>query len=252
MCTRTAERSKLRGNLAPRDIVNLAEELVSYHDHYADLYKRREHHHWATFYLQGQLSEIERKTVEPMVLASKGRDVNAIRAVQQFLGEGAWDDGAILTRREALVAQDIGEANGVLICDGSGFPKKGAYSVGVARQYCGALGKIAICQQGVFVAYVSGVGHTFIDRRLYLPKDWFSDAYAAKRQRCGMPKEVKFQSEPALALEMVQGVVERGQLPCQWVVADAHYGMHPGFIDGAHALEKWYVVEVPKDTTLWP
>lgn len=134
---------KPSGNLAPRDILKLAEALVAYHNQYADLYQRREQRQWAEFYLQGQLSDTERKTVEPMVLASKGRAANAIRAVQQFLGEGTWDDGAILARREQLVAQDIGEPAGVLICDGSGFPKKGEHSVGVAPQYCGAVGKIA-------------------------------------------------------------------------------------------------------------
>ena len=78
------------------------------------------------------------------------------------------------------MAQDIGKADGVLICDGSGFPKKGEHSVGVQRQYCGALGKIANCQQGVFVAYASSDGYTFVDRRLYLPEVWFSDEYAEK------------------------------------------------------------------------
>jgi SRSO17 transposase len=74
--------------------------------------------------LKGQLSDLGRKTFEPMVLASKGRDINAIRAMRQFLGEGTWDDQAILKRREKLVAQDLGETDGVLICDGGGFPKK--------------------------------------------------------------------------------------------------------------------------------
>jgi SRSO17 transposase len=243
---------KPTGNLAPRDAEKLAEELVAYHDQYADLYKRREQREGAEFYLQGQLSDLERKTVEPMVLAIKGDDANAIRAMQQFLGEGTWEDKAILERREKMVAQDIGEANGVLICDGSGFPKKGEYSVGVARQYCGALGKIANSQQGVFLVYASSHGHTFVDRRLYMPEVWFSDQYAEKRQRCGVPEDLKFQTEPALALEMVKGVAKREQLPFQWVCADEHYGMNPAFLDGIETLGKWYFAEVPKNTTLWP
>src|SRR5438128_4122193 len=84
------------GNLAPRDVENLAVELANYHAHYAALYQRREQREMAEFYLRGQLSGLERKTVEPMVLATKGRDLNAIRAGQQFLGEGKWDDAAIL------------------------------------------------------------------------------------------------------------------------------------------------------------
>ncbi|MBA2647771.1 MAG: IS701 family transposase [Pyrinomonadaceae bacterium] len=240
------------GNLAPRDVAKVAEELVAYHDQFADLYKRREQRQWAEFYLQGQLSDLERKTVEPMVLALKGRDANAIRAVQQFLGEGTWEDQAMLERREKLVAQDIGEPDGVLICDGSGFPKKGEYSVGVARQYCGALGKIANSQQGVFVVYVSSRGHTFVDRRLYLPQVWFSEAYAEKRKRCGVPLDLEFHTEPELALAMVSGVVERKQLPFQWVAADEHYGMNPAFLDGLNKRGRWYFAEVPKNTMVWP
>ncbi|MBA3715853.1 MAG: IS701 family transposase [Pyrinomonadaceae bacterium] len=239
-------------NLAPRDIQNLAEELVAYHEEFADLYQRREQRQWAEFYLQGQLSDLERKTVEPMVLAMKGRDANAVRAVQQFLGEGTWDDAAILARREKLVAQDIGEAEGGLICDGSGFPKKGAHSVGVAPQYCGAVGNIANSQQGVFLVYLGSRGHTFVDRRLSLPKHWFGAQYREKRERCGVPTDLEFQTEPELALEMVEGVVKRAQLPFQWVCADEHYGMNPAFLDGLDALGKWYFAEVPKNTMVWP
>jgi SRSO17 transposase len=239
-------------NLAPRDAAHLAEALVAYHSAYADVYKRREQRACAEFYLQGQLSDLERKTVEPMVLTLKGPDESAVRAVQQFLGEGTWDDAALLARREQLVAQDLGQADGVLICDGSGFPKQGAYSVGVARQYCGAVGKIANCQHGVFVAYASSRGYTFVDRRLYMPEAWFSEAYAEKRARCGVPPEVEFQTEPALALEMLQGVATRGHLPFQWVTADEHYGMNPAFLDGVAELGKCYFAEVPKTTSVWP
>ncbi len=240
------------GNLAPRHVEKLAAELVAYHEEFADLYQRREQRHWAEFYLQGQLSDLERKTVEPMVLAMKGRDANAVRAVQQFLGEGTWDDEMILARREKLVVQDIGEADGVLICDGSGFPKKGEHSVGVAPQYCGAVGKIANSQQGVFLVYLSSRGHTFVDRRLYLPEHWFGEEYAEKRARCGVPTDLQFQTEPELALEMISGVSARQQVPFQWVCADEHYGMNPAFLDGVAALEKWYFAEVPKNTMVWP
>jgi SRSO17 transposase len=111
-----------------------------------------------------------------MVLALKGPAASTVRAVQPFLGEGAWDDAALLERREQLVAQDLGQPDGVLMCDGSGFPKQGHYSVGVARQYCGAVGKIANGQHGVFVAYASSQSYTFVDRRLSLPEAWFSEA----------------------------------------------------------------------------
>ena len=149
------------------------------------------------------------------------------------------------------MAESLGEADGVVICDGSGFPKQGTHSVGVAPQYCGALGKIANCQQGVFVAYVSRRGYTFLDRRLYMPAEWFDDAHAALRQRYGVPTELKFQTEPQLALAMVQGLVERAVVPFRWVVADEHYGMIPAFLDGVAATGKWYFAEVPATTKVW-
>lgn len=229
----------------------MAEALVAYHAQFHDLFARREQREWSAFYLRGQLSDLERKTVEPMVLALKGDDRAAVRAVQQFLGEGAWDDARILARRETLVAEDLGTPDGMLIVDGSGFPKQGTHSVGVARQYCGHVGKIANCQHGVFLAYASRAGCTFLDRRLYMPEDWFDDAHAAERVRCGVPADLRFQTEPALGLAMVRGVIERGVLPVRWVLADETYGADPKFLDGVAVLGTWYFVEVPVSTRVW-
>src|SRR5919106_779383 len=238
-------------NLAPRDVEAMAEELVTYHALFHDLFQRREQREWSAFYLRGQLADLERKTVEPMVRALKGPDLAAVRAGQQFLGEGAWADGPILVRHQQLVAESLGEPEGAVIFAGSGFPKQGTHSVGVAPQYCGALGKIANCQQGVFAAYTSGKGYTFLDRRLYLPEEWFDDAHAALRQRYGVPPELCFQTEPQLALEMLGGLVERAAVPFRWVVADEHYGMIPAFLDGVAATGKWYFAEVPASTKVW-
>jgi SRSO17 transposase len=238
-------------NLAPRDLTAMAEELVTYHTLFHDLFQRREQREWSAVYLRGQLADIERKTVEPMVLALRGPDLAAVRAGQQFLGEGAWEDAPILVRHQRLVAESLGEPDGVVIFDGSGFPKQGTHSVGVAPQYCGALGKIANCQQGVFAAYVSRQGYTFLDRRLYMPEEWFDAAHAALRQRYGVPADLGFQTEPQLALEMLRGLVERAVVPFCWVVADAHYGMIPTFLDGVAATGKWYFAEVPASTKVW-
>lgn len=238
-------------NLAPREVETMAEELVTYHALFDDLFERREQSECSEFYLRGQLSAIDRKTVEPMVLALKGPDPAAVRSVQQFLGAGAWSDQAILQRHQRLAGESLGEPDGVVIVDGSGFPKPGEHSVGVARQYCGVLGKIANCQQGVFAAYASSHGYTFLDRRLYLPKEWFDQAHGPLRQRCGVPEDLQFQTEPALALEMVCGLAVGGEVPFRWVVADEHFGSNPAFLDGVAALEKGYLVEVPLSTKMW-
>ena len=239
-------------NLARRDVKQLASELSNYYAGYAPLFARSEQREWAQLYLRGQLSELERKSIEPMVLRERGKDINAVRAVQQFIGEGAWDDDRILERHQQLVAQDLGEPDGTAIIDGSGFPKKGEHSVGVQQQYCGALGKLANCQQGVFLVYVSSRGHTFLDRRLYLPKSWFDEAHVGKRKKCGVPEKQVFKTEPNLGLEMVKDLNQRGVVPFRWVNADEHYGMNPEFLDGIAKLEKWYFAEVPVNTMVWP
>jgi SRSO17 transposase len=202
--------------------------------------------------MRGQLSDLERKSIEPMVLRERGKDPNAVRAVQQFIGEGAWDDDRILERHQQLVAEDLGEVDATVILDGSGFPKKGEHSVGVQRQYCGALGKIANCQQGVFLVYASSLGHTFLDRRLYMPESWFDKAHTTKRKKCGVPKDLVFKTEPELGLEMLTKINERGVVPFAWVNADEHYGMNPDFLDGVAGIDKWYFAEVPSTTMVWP
>jgi len=239
-------------NLARRDAKRLAAELSNYYTEYAPLFARSEQREWAQLYLRGQLSDLERKSIEPMVLRERGKDINAVRAVQQFIGEGAWDDDHILERHQQLVAEDLGEVDATAILDGSGFPKKGEHSVGVQRQYCGALGKIANCQQGVFLAYASSRGYTFLDRRLYMPESWFDKAHAAKRKKCGVPKNLVFKTEPELGLEMLTEINKRGVVPFAWVNADEHYGMNPDFLDGVAGLDKWYFAEVPVSTMVWP
>jgi len=237
--------------LSPREVRATAQELVAYHEAFKDLFARSEQRQWSLFYLRGQLSDLERKTVEPMVHALRGVDPAAVRAVQTFLSEGAWDDAVLLLRHQELVAQSLGEPGGLVIVDGSGFPKQGKCSVGVAHQYCGRLGKVANCQHGVFAAYHSSKGSTFVDCRLYMPKQWFSEEFAALRARCGVPKDLRFTTEPTLALGMVRTLCKRQTLPFQWVLGDETYGDNPGFLDGVAALGKFYFVEVAKTTQVY-
>jgi SRSO17 transposase len=204
---------KPHGRLSAEEVTVVADELVAYHAQFHDLFVRREQRAWSECYLRGQLSDLERKTIEPMVLHLKGSDWAAVRAVQQFIGEGAWNDDRILQRLEGLVAEDLGEADAMVILDGSSFPKQGLHSVGVARQYCGHLGKVANCQHGVFAAYASSRGHTFLDRRLYMPPAWFDEAHSPLRARYGVPEGLKFRTAPALGLEMVKGLVARATVP---------------------------------------
>ena len=162
-------------SLRPQDIASLVEELQAYHAIYSPLFQRREQRQWSADYLRGLLLEMRRKSVEPMVLALHGADYNAIRAMQQFVSEGAWPDHTILKRHWREVDATLGDEDGVLTLDGSDFLKQGKESVGVKRQYCGEVGKRANCQAGVFLGYASQLGYTLLDRRLSLPLEWVDD-----------------------------------------------------------------------------
>lgn len=239
-------------DLAPQDIEHLVEELRTYHAIYSPLFQRREQRDAAHTYLQGLLATLPRKSIEPMVLAVDGVAPKAVRAIQSFISEGQWNDERLLHQHWKEVETDLGADDGVLMVDGSDFPKQGGHSVGVKRQYCGELGKRANCQAGVFVGYVSSQGYTLLDRRLYVPAEWLTDdAYAERRRQCGMPPEVTFQTKPALAQEMLTAVVKSQALRCRWVVADAAFGNNPDFLDGVAGLGLWYFAEVPHSTRVW-
>jgi SRSO17 transposase len=139
----------------------------------------------------------------------------------------------------------------VLIVDGCDFPKQGTHSVGVARQWCGALGKVANCQASVVAAYASQHGSTLVDRRLFLPQAWFDQAHQHLRTECGVPGELAFQSHSALAWEMVQSLHTRQVLPFDWVLCDEGFGKDPTFLDHLDAAKLLYLAEVPHATRVW-
>jgi SRSO17 transposase len=236
-------------NLAPRDVEALADELVAYHAHFAPLFQRSEQRTWALAYLHGQLLELDRKSIEPMALALEGGDV---QGMQQFISAGPWDDERVLEKHQDLVADTLGDAEtGVLILDGCDFPKQGTYSVGVARQWCGALGKVANCQASVVACYASQHGYTLVDRRLYLHHAWFTPEYRARWERCGIPDETLFRTRPELAADIVRTLALRKVLPFRWVTCDEAYGQNPAFLDAIAALNLFYLAEVPHATRVW-
>lgn len=237
--------------LTQQDVDASADEWVAFLGLWADVWPRREQREWSAFYLCGQLANLERKTIEPMVLALKGPDANAMRGLQHFIGQSNWSVRLKRERLQQLVGGWLGEPEAVLILDGSGFPKQGTHSAGVAPQYCGALGKIANCQEGVFAVYASPRGYAFVDGRLYVPERWFGDEHRAHRQACGLPADLCFQTEPEIALTMLGDILVAGHLPFRWVTADEHFGEIPAFLDGIAATGKWYQIEVPVNTRVW-
>jgi hypothetical protein len=203
-------------DLSAAEVSTLAEELLAYHQHFAPFFQRREQREWAALYLRGLLTaDVPRKNVEAMALRLLGAGPRAqrqVRAVQQFVGEGGWDDEAILAEHQRLVQETLGDEEGVFIIDGSEFPKHGSHSVGVAPQWCGHTGKKENCQAGVFLGYASRKGATLLDRRLYLPESWFEEDHQPLWRACRIPKTIAFQTKHDLAAGVVEKVIASGRI----------------------------------------
>ncbi|MCP3996881.1 MAG: IS701 family transposase [bacterium] len=203
----------------------------------------------ARVYVSSLSQEIRRKSAEPMALWGGGGV--PVRTLQHFLTGSVWSSRAAIVRYQSLVAEGLGEPEGILIVDESGVAKKGKESVGVARQYCGSVGKVENSQIGVHLAYASCKGTALIDGRLYLPESWFSDEQRAARwKKCRVPEDLEFKTKPEIAAEMVQDVTDLGQLPAEWVLADEVYGQNTDFLDALPERLK-YFCEVPTTTRAW-
>ncbi len=219
-----------------------------FHAYFAPLFGRREARDHSRHYLQALLVQSgERRNAENL---SETVPASA-RVMQRFLTESPWDDDVVIGRLQEYLGPRLGRPEAVWVLDGSDFPKQGRKSVGVARQYCGSLGKVANCQAGMFLAYVSLQGRALVDKRLYLPESWTSDT-----DRCaaaGVPEESRnYRSKTKLALEMLERALERGHLKAGWVAGDDAFGMSPSFREGLAALGMRYVLDVPGGATVWP
>jgi len=220
----------------------------AFHAEYAPDFGRKQWRENSESYLQGLLVQAEeRRNAENM---AEALPISA-RALQRFLTDAHWDDEAVIAHLQADLGPRLRDPLAVWAVDSSGFPKQGTQSVGVARQYCGTLGKIANCQVGVFLAHVGPRGRALVDKRLYLPQGWVKD-----RARCdaaGIPrKQQVYRAETELALEMLQAAQARGNLVAPWVTGDDAFGKSPEFRDGLTAAGFQYVLEIPGDTPIWP
>ena len=236
-------------DLTSQDIQEFSDELYGFHSHFYDCFKRSESRDHFLKYMSGQFSELERKSIEPIAMNIKGSNV---RAMQRFVSDAPWDDDKIMFKHRNLAASDFGSPDGALIFDESGFVKKGKESIGVGRQYCGNLGKVDNCQVGVFAAYASEVGYSLVDKRLFIPENWFEDEYKERRKKCRVPADIVFRTKPQLAAEMLNNLAEEGILPFKYILGDSIYGISPDFIEAADALiDTTYFVSVPNNTLCW-
>lgn len=193
-------------------------ELSSLKEQLAPVFRRRELKQTGGAFLEGLLSGIERKT--GWLMAEQAGLERPYR-MQSLLGRSSWSADELRDLVRRYVIEALGDADGVLVVDETGFVKKGDQSVGVARQYSGTAGRIENCQIGVFLAYASRFGQALIDRRLYLPQAWATDA--ARRARAQVPEEIAFATKIEIARELIAAALDAGA-PCRWVLADALYG----------------------------
>jgi SRSO17 transposase len=201
-------------------------------------------------YCTGLMLPLARKSVEPMAASLEPQRVSARhQALHHFVAKSEWSDAALLERVRDWVAPSLGLQDGCYwIVDDTGFPKKGRHSVGVARQYCGQLGKQDNCQVAVSLSLASTQGSVPVAYQLYLPQDWADDP--VRRQAAGVPEEVAFTTKPAIALEQMRRAITQGVRPGV-VLADAGYGDETAFRDSLTALGLLYAVGIRPATTVW-
>jgi SRSO17 transposase len=235
-------------DLKEEDIDKIAEEFAQFHQLFEGAFYRVEQIGLSQCYLQGLMSPLTRKSMEPIALNLM--DTHRVRSLQHFVSSGVWYLDDLAQRHKEETAVTVGDPLGIFNVDASDFPKKGKESVGVARQYCGRLGKIENCQSGVFLGYSSPKGYVLLDRRLYLPEIWFSEDYAERWKKCKIPDDIVFKTKPRLAAEMINDIHNSGLFPASWITCDAAFGNNPDFLDNLPE-DLFYLAEVPCDTHVW-
>jgi SRSO17 transposase len=234
-------------NLTEQDLEQFLEEMTGYIEKFAPAFQRAEQLERSQAYLRGLLGETPRKNVERMALDWGDK----ARSMQHFIGQSPWKPEPVIAIHQGLVAEILGEADGVVLIDESGVVKQGDDSVGVAAQYCGSVGKVANSQVGVYLGYASRKGYSLIEGQLFMPESWFAEENADKSLACGVPAELQPQTKPEIGLELLRRAIQRGDLPFAWVAADELYGDSPAFRDGVAELDKCYFTEIKSTTPIW-
>jgi SRSO17 transposase len=227
------------------DLEEWSDDFASFHARFACVFHRREPREQSVKYLRGLLATVRRKN--GWQLAEVMGDQVPDRT-QRLLYQDQWDADAARDILQELVKERLGDEEGIGVVDETGFLKKGTHSVGVKRQYSGTAGKVENCQIGTFLSYATRRGHVFLDRRLYLPEDWSADK--PRRAQAKVPEDVRFQSKPEQAAEMLEHAWAQG-VAMRWVVGDEVYGESTHLRDTIRKHGCGYVLAVKVDTRVW-
>lgn len=226
--------------LEPETVASCRRHLTPFLERYLPRFYRQEQRDNARIVLEGLLSDLERKTCEPIAIR---RGIER-KPIQKFVGCGAWDDEAVMAEMRSHVREKLADPAGVLVLDPSSFPKKGIHSVGVKRQWCGRLGKIENSQLGVFMGYVAPGGHAPVDRKLYLPEEWAKDP--ARRKACHVPPDATHRPTWQIAAGMIQA--HGKDFPHAWITGDDEFGRPSGFRAWLRQEGERYALDVPSNT----
>jgi SRSO17 transposase len=221
------------------EVAAWAAGLEEVHARIGSRFARSEPRERVLAYVRGLLAPVERKN--SWTLAERAGEASP-DGMQRLLAAADWDADAVRDDVRDYVVEHLGDPAGVLVVDETGFLKKGTKSAGVARQYSGTAGRIENCQVGVFLAYATAIGRTFLDRELYLPKGWIED-----RDRCaeaGIAEDVQFATKPELAIRMLTRALD-AEVPAGWVTGDEVYGQHYRLRASLEQRRMPYVLAVP-------
>jgi SRSO17 transposase len=237
----------------PKLDVAALQRLADYAALFADDFPQAKPALWSGVYLQGLLLDGERKSIEPMArrvtLPAELKVKDPEQALQQFVSQSPWQDQKVLRRYRGHMAQTFASPQGIWVIDDTTFPKQGKHSVGVQRQYCGALGKRANCQAAVSIHYVSPKGHYPLAMRLYLPQSWTSDHDRLRAAQVPL-RYWRFRTKGQIALELLDQVRGEG-LPGQIVITDAGYGVSGPFRDALAARGLFYLAGITDETVVF-
>ncbi len=220
-------------------------DLERLHQRIGRRFARSESRQRALAYLKGLLGPVERKNSWHLAEAAGERTPTGM---QEFLASADWEPDRVRDDLRTYVVERLGDPQGVLVMDETGFLKKGIKSAGVQRQYSGTAGRIENCQIGVFLAYASPVGRTFLDRELYLPQSWVADA--ARCREAGVPEGRPFQTKPQLARAMLDRALT-AQVPAAWVTGDEVYGSDSGLRGWLEDRGQAYVMTIRSNEPVW-
>jgi SRSO17 transposase len=224
----------------------------TYMDHLAGGLGHRDRHTGLRGYCTGLMLPLGRKSVEPMAARVDPLHASARhQSLHHFVAKAEWSDEELLrrVRQWVIPRMELADEGGFWIIDDTGFPKKGRHSVGVTRQYCGVLGKQDNCQVAVSISLASAEASLPVAYRLYLPREWADDT--ARREKAGVPSEVKFATKTAIALQQLEALLAEGA-PRHCVLADAGYGVDTAFRQRLNDLGLPYVVGVTSAVVVWP